>query len=118
MSGGPPHESEPILVEIEENRITDHISIMIACDILLGLVNFEVLEVIYAVIGEQPECVRTFDIEICHMKRLFEEDAGLPPGTLLIPPVGELGSSREGIGTYLRVTQHFDWAFGSLQSFF
>jgi len=91
---------------------------MIACDKLLGLVNFEVLEVIYAVIGEQPECVRTFDIEICHMKRLFEEDAGLPPGTLLIPPVGELGSSRKGIGTYLRVTQHFDWAFGSLQSFF
>src|SRR5215218_833789 len=118
MSGGPPHESEPILVQIEENRITDHVSMMIACDKLLGIVSFEVLEIVYAEIGEQPECVRTFDIEIRHMKRLIEENAGLPPGTLLIPPVRELGGSRKGIGTYLRVTQHFDWAFSSLQSFF
>src|SRR5688572_1333682 len=118
MSGGPPDEIEPFLVQIEENRITDHISIMIACNKLFGLVYFEGLEVVYAEIGEQPECVRTFDIEIRHMKRLFEEDASLPPGTLLIHPVRELGSSRKCIGTYLRVTQHFDWTFGSLQSFF
>src|SRR5687768_16531944 len=93
-------------------------SIIIACDKLLGFVDFEVLEVVYAEIGEQPECVRTFDIEIRHMKRLIEEDACLPPSTLLIPPVRELGGSRKCIGTYLRVTQHFDWALGSLQSFF
>src|SRR5215210_4984270 len=118
MSSRPPNEVEPILVQIEENRITDHVSIMIACDKLLGFVNFEVLEAVYAEIGEQPECVRTFDIEIRHMKRLFEENAGLPPGTLLISPVGELGGSRKCIGTYLRVTQHFDWAFGGLQGLF
>src|SRR5215203_2825272 len=92
MSGGPPDKIEPIFVQIEENRITDHVSIMIACDKLLGFVNFEVLEVVYAEIGEQLECVRTFDIEIRHMKRLFEENAGLPPGTLLISPVREFGS--------------------------
>src|SRR5215203_2257120 len=103
---------------MEENRITDHVSIMIACDKLLGLVDFEVLEVVYAEIGEQPECVRTFDIEIRHVERLFEENAGLPPGTLLVSPVRELGGSRKCIGTDLRVTQHFDRAFGSLQRFF
>src|SRR5215208_3621487 len=118
MSGGPPDEIELILVQVEENRITDHVSIMIASDKLLGFVNFEVLEVVYAEIGEQPECIRTFDIEIRHMKRLFEENACLPPGMLLISPVRELGGSRKCIGTYLRVAQHFDWAFGSLQSFF
>src|SRR5687767_8519342 len=118
MSGGPPDEIEPILVQMEENRITDHVTILIACNKLLGLVDFEGLEVVHAEIGEQPECVRTFDIEIRHMKRLLEEDASLPPGTLLIPPVRELGGSRKCIGTYLRVTQHLDWALGSLQSFF
>src|SRR5215207_1333285 len=118
MSGRSSNKIDLILVQIEENRITDHVSIMIACDKLLGFVDFKVLEVVYAEIGEQLECVRTFDIEIRHMKRLFEENAGLPPGTLLISPVCKLGGSRKGIGTYLRVTQHFDWAFGSLQSFF
>src|SRR5215203_4275651 len=118
MSGGPPDEIEPILVQIEENRITEHVSIMIACDKLLGFVNFKSLEVVYAEIGEQPECIRTFDIEIRHMKRLLEENAGLPPGTLFIPPVRVLGGSRKGVGTYLRVTQHFDRAFGSLQRVF
>src|SRR5215212_10546726 len=118
MSGGPPHEIESILVQIEENRITDHVSITIACDKLLGLVDFEVLEVVYAETGEQPECIRTFDIEIRHMKRLFEEDAGLPPGTLLISPVRKLGGSWKRVGPYLRVTQHFHRAFGSLQRFF
>src|SRR5829696_4344011 len=111
MSGGPPDVIESIVVQIEENHITDHVSVMIACDKLLGLVDFEGLEVVYAEIGEQLECVRTFNIEIRHMKRLFEENAGLPPGTLLISPVRVLGGSRKGIGTYLRVTQHFDWAF-------
>ena len=48
MSGGPPDEIEPILVQIEENRITDYVSIMIACDKLLGFVDLEVLEVVYA----------------------------------------------------------------------
>ena len=47
---------------------------------------------------------------------LDEEDAPLPLGTLLIPPVRELGGSRKRVGTYLQVAQHFDRAFGILQS--
>jgi hypothetical protein len=49
---------------------------------------------------------------------LGEEDAGLSPGTLLIPPVRELGGWQKRVGTFLRVAQHFDRTFGILQSFF
>ena len=45
------------------------------------------------------------------MVRLFEKNAGLQPGPLLISPVRKLGGSRKGIWSYLRVTQQFDRDF-------
>jgi len=52
VGGRTPDEIEPILIQIEENSITDHIPIMIACDKLLGSTDFEVLEAIHAKVRE------------------------------------------------------------------
>jgi hypothetical protein len=53
------------------------------------------------------------------MVRLIEERARFPPGALLVPPIGEfVANHREGVWTYLRVTQQLNRAPCGLQSFF
>ncbi len=110
MSGRAPDEIESILIEMEENRITNHISIMVTRNKLLGLIDFEILKAIHTKIREQFECVRALNIKICHMVGQVEKSAGLPPGTLFISPVRELGTHyRKGIWSYLRITQQLNW---------
>ena len=110
VSGRTPDEIEFILVQIKENRIANHVSIMIAGDKLLGLIDLEILEAIDTQIGEQFERIGTLDIEIGHVVGLVEKSAGFPPGTLFVSPVGELGTHhRKGIWSYLRIAQQFNW---------
>src|SRR5207244_2942086 len=98
----PPDEIESVFGQIKEDGVTNHVSIMVTRNELLGLVDFEIFEGIYAEIGEQLECIRALDIKICHVVRLVEKGAGLPPGTLFISPVRELGAHhRKGIWSYL-----------------
>jgi hypothetical protein len=114
VSGRTPDETKSIFFQIEENRITDHISIMIAGDKLLGFIDFEIFEAVYAEIREQSECIRALNVKIRHVVTLFEKNAGLPPGKLFIPPVRVLGDPRKGIRSYLRVTQQFNRALDGL----
>jgi hypothetical protein len=87
VSGRTPHEVEFIFVEIKENRITNHIAVMIARHKLLGLIDLEVLKAVDGEIGEQFESVGTLHIKIRHVVRLVEESAGLLPCALFIPPI-------------------------------
>ena len=115
VSGWTPDKIESIFIEIKEDRIANHIAIMVARNKLLGLIDFEVLKAIDAEIGEQFEGVRTVHIKIGHVVRLVEKSAGFLPCTLFISPVRKLGTHhRKGIRSYLRITQQFDWIPDSL----
>jgi hypothetical protein len=82
---------------------------------LLSLIDAKVLEGVDAEIGENFERVGALDVQIRHVMRLIEQCAGLAPGPLFIPPVGELMlDHREGIGPYLGIAQHLDRASGGL----
>jgi hypothetical protein len=102
-------EIEFIFVKMKEYGIANYISIAVAGNKLLGLIDFEILKAIDAKIGKYFQCVRALDIKIGHMVRLIEKSAGLPPGALLISPVREFGAHhRKGIRSYLRLTQQFN----------
>ena len=45
-------EIEAVFVEIEENGVADHVAVMAAGDELLGLIHLEILESVYAEVGE------------------------------------------------------------------
>jgi hypothetical protein len=110
VSGRTPDEVESIFIEIKEDRITDHITIMVTRNKLLGLIDLEALKAIDPEIGEQLEGVRTLHIKIGHVVRLIEKSAALLPCTLFISPVRKLWPHhRKGIRSYLGITQQLDW---------
>jgi hypothetical protein len=119
VSGRAPDEIESIFTQIKEDRVANHIAVMVTCNKLLGLVDFEILKSIDAQIGEQFEGFRTLHVKIRHVVRLVEKGAGFLPCTLFISPVCELGSHhRKCVRPYLRIAQQFDWTPGCLQQFF
>jgi hypothetical protein len=93
---------------MKEDRITNDISILVARDKLFGLMDSEILKAIDAKIGKHLERVRALNVKICHVVGLIEKGARLPPGSLFISPVRELGANyRKGIRSYLRLAQQF-----------
>ena len=90
VSGRAPDEIESIFTQIKEDRVANHIAVMVTCNKLLGLIDFEVFKAIDAKIGEQFESVRALHIKIRHVVRLVEKSAGFLPCTLFISPVREL----------------------------
>ena len=106
MGGRASDEIEFVFIQRKENRVTNHIAIRVARNKLFGLIQFKIAKGIHTKIGEQFECIGTFNIKIRHMVRQVEKGAGLPPCTLLISPVCEFVThDREGVRSYLRIPQ-------------
>jgi hypothetical protein len=115
VSGRTPDEVEFIFVEIKEDRVTNHIAIMVTRNELLGLIDFEVFKAIDSEIGEQFEGVRTLYIQIGHMVGLVEKSAGFLPCTLFISPIRKFRTHhRKGIWSYLRISQQLGWTLDRL----
>src|SRR6185436_1050996 len=72
----PADETQPVLLQVKENGIADHIALVVACDELLRLVDFESFETVDGKIGEQTKSVRPVDIEIRHVVRLVQQGTG------------------------------------------
>ena len=53
---------EQILFEKEENRIPNHIPVVVACYELLSLARFEAFETVYAMMGEQSQGVWSVEV--------------------------------------------------------
>ena len=103
---------------MKENGIANDVAVVVAGNKLLGLIDLESLEAVYTQIRKQLECIRTLDVKISHMVRLIEKSTGVPPRTLFISPVRELGAHYwKGIRTYLRIAQQFNRIAGGLQNF-
>ena len=103
---GAADEVEPVLGEMEEDHVADHVAVGRARDEVLGLVDGEALEAVDGQPGEQLERVRALHREVGHVVRLVVEHAGLLPGRLLVPPVRELGRDpRVDVRAGLRVAQ-------------
>ena len=116
VRGGTADEADPVLLQVEEDRVPDHVAVVVAHDELLRLVRREVLERVHAEVGEELDRVRALDLEVQHVVRLVEERAGLAPRHLLVPPVRELGRHRRvDVRPDLRVPGHLDGAPDRLQ---
>src|SRR5258708_25652219 len=83
-------EIESIFSEIKEDRVANHIALMVTGNKLLGLINFKILKAINAKIRKQFDSIRTFNIKIRHVVRLVKKSAGFLPCTLFISPVRKL----------------------------
>ena len=60
-------------------------------------------------IGDHLERIRTFNVDIHHVVRLIEKNAGFPPRALLVAPIREFGRDNGiNVGADLRITQHID----------
>ena len=104
-------EAHPVLVEEEEDPVSDHVAVVVAGDELLRLVHGCVLERVDAEVGEEPDHVGALDVEIRHVVRLVEERARVAPRGLLVPPVRELTRHRRiDVRADLRVARHLDRA--------
>ena len=106
QSGRAADQIEFVFVQIEEDRVANHIAIGITCHKLLRLIDFEILVAIDAKIRQHLERLRALDIQIGHVVRLIEKRAAFLPGALFISPVRELGTHhRKGVGSDLRIAQ-------------
>jgi hypothetical protein len=115
----PADEHEAIRREMEQDRVADHVAIVVAGDELLRRVDAKVVERIDAESGDQLQRIGTFEIQVRHVVGLVEQCAGLAPRALLVAPVRELvRHHREGVRADLRVAQHLDWALRSAQCLF
>jgi hypothetical protein len=102
---------EAVRRKVEQDRVADHVAVVIARDKLLRRVDAEVVERVDAEPCEHLERVAAFDVEVRHVVRLIEQRAGLTPRTLLVAPVSELARhDRERVRPDLRVAQHVDRA--------
>src|SRR5207245_8960427 len=90
--GRSPDKIEFVVVQMKENGIANDVAVVVAGNKLLGLIDLESLEAVYTQIRKQLECNRTLDVKISHMVRLIEKSTGVPPRTLFISPVRELGA--------------------------
>jgi hypothetical protein len=110
------NEGKFVVGQIKQNSVTDHVAIVAARGKLLGLVNGKILERVGPEMRQQFERIATAHIEIHHVVRLVEQDAGLGPCALFISPIGELGRDHGiYVGADLRVAHHFDCVAGSLK---
>ncbi len=93
--------------EIEQDAVADDMAIGRDRRELLGLVDGEILERVGRQVRQQLDGVRSLDEQVDHVVRLVEQDAGIPPGSLFVAPIGEFRrDNRIDIGADLRVAQH------------
>jgi hypothetical protein len=96
--GRPPDKIEPVLAQIEKNGIANDISLGIARDKLLGLMDLEIPETVHRKVRQQSQSIGALHVEVRHMVRLIEQRAGLAPGQLLVSPIRKFRlDDRKGI---------------------
>src|SRR6267378_7953685 len=81
VHGGPADEKQFIRVEVKENPVADHESLVTGRNKLLGFIDGKILNAIDTRCGEQFERVRSLYPHIGHMVGLVEKNAGFLPGT-------------------------------------
>ena len=109
-------EVEPVLLEVKEDHVADHVALRRARHEVLRPVDAEALEAVDRETREQRRRVRPLHRQIVHVVRLVEEDAGLLPRPLLVPPVRVLGRHpRKHVGAGRVVAQQLDRALGRVE---
>jgi hypothetical protein len=112
-------QAQRVLVEIEQNRVADHVSVRRAGHELFALVDLEILEAVHTEIGQQLHRVRAFDVQVRHVMRLVEQGAGFAPRPLFVSPVREfMTHDRKGVGSDLRIAQQLNRVSCGLQGRF
>src|SRR5699024_749215 len=76
-----------IVVQMEENVVSDDVAVIVHRNKLLGLINGEILHRVDSKIFEHAQGIWAFEIEIDHMIRLIINNGCCAPGELFIWPV-------------------------------
>ena len=74
---GTTHDADLVFGVAEEDRITNHVTVVITGHDLLGLVRSEILKRVYCDVRQEAHDVRTFEIDVLHVEGLVEEDNGV-----------------------------------------
>ena len=112
-------EADHVLLEVEEDRIADHVAVVVDRRELLRLVDAEVLEGVDAGRLEEPDHVRALDGQVGHVMRLVEQRRRVAPRVLLVAPVRELaGNGRVDVRPDLRVPGEIDRVADGLDQVF
>src|SRR5215510_6061761 len=117
--GGSTDEKQFILIQVKEDSVANHISVVITPHKLLRFIHRVLFKTIDAGSGEQAKRVRALNPHVCHVVRLIEKYAGLLPRALFISPVRELRRDhRIDIWSKWRISHHLHWVPGGLNRFF
>ena len=82
------HNIERVVIQVKQDDIADHVTVVVTHHELLGLIAREVAESVDAETAQQLEGVRAFNVHVGHVVGLIEQHTGLLPGNLLIAPIG------------------------------
>ena len=74
---GTTHDADLVFGVAEEDRITNHMAVVITGHDLLGLVRAKILKRVYCYIGQETHHIWTFEINVLHVEGLIEEDDGV-----------------------------------------
>ncbi len=113
------HEQQFVLVEMEQDAVTDDETVIAGGHHLLGAVDGKVREAVDRGVRAKLERIRALDGELGHVVRLVEQHRRVAPGALLVAPVGEFARHhRVDVRAKLRVAQQFDGIAGGLEHAF
>ena len=91
-----PDEVEEILVEVEEDRVADHVAVVVAGDELLGLVDLERREAVDTGVREQLERIRALDVHVGHVVATDRTDSTSHATRAARPASSRTRSERSG----------------------
>ena len=114
-----PNEHQSIPLEMEENAVANNVAIVTAGGELFGSIDRKICESVGGEIGEHFERVGTFYVYVGHVVRLVKENGRLPPGALLVAPIGVFGRHhRIDVRADLRMAQQGHGVPNGLQEIF
>ena len=64
-----PHKNQPVLFEVEENAVADHVAAVAAGNELLGSVDRELREAVDRKMGEHLDGIGAFNVDVHHVMR-------------------------------------------------
>src|SRR5437016_1857205 len=103
VNGWTADKIESVLLQANQNYIADQVSVVVAHNELLALIDVESFEAVDPEVGKQLERTGSFNIHVGHVITLVVKNAGALPGLLLVPPVRVLGGyDRVNVWSRLR----------------
>ncbi len=104
--GRSPDDVHQGLPQTHQDHVADDVAIGGTTDKLLRLAVAETVEPVDPQACDEGNDIGAFDVEVGHVERLVHQRHALPPCSLLVAPVGELGRDRKLVGPHAGAAKH------------